>query len=302
MLQDALDDFFHFLRIERGLANNTITSYRRDLGQYADYMRDVQKCTDWQTIEHSDITHFLFELKSEGKSAATIARMISSIRSFHQFLIRDQLTNHDASLHLETPKQDRLLPEVLNADEIDQLLDIQGSKPLDIRNKAMLELMYATGLRVTELVTLNVTDLHLSMGFVRCFGKGGKERIIPLGEPAIDILEIYVHDARESLLKKGKNIPNLFVNHHGKALSRQGFWKIIKQTAIEQGLMKPISPHMLRHSFATHLLENGADLRSVQEMLGHADISTTQIYTHITKTRLKDMYDQFHPRAVKKTE
>lgn len=302
MLQDALDDFFHFLRIERGLANNTITSYRRDLGQYADYMRYVQKYTDWQTIEHSDITHFLFELKSEGKSAATIARMISSIRSFHQFLIRDQLTNHDASLHLETPKQDRLLPEVLNADEIDQLLDIQGSKPLDIRNKAMLELMYATGLRVTELVTLNVTDLHLSMGFVRCFGKGGKERIIPLGEPAIDILEIYVHDARESLLKKGKNIPNLFVNHHGKALSRQGFWKIIKQTAIEQGLMKPISPHMLRHSFATHLLENGADLRSVQEMLGHADISTTQIYTHITKTRLKDMYDQFHPRAVKKTE
>ena len=301
MLKDALDDFFHFLRIERGLSQNTITSYRRDLDQYMDHFENKQAFSNWQGVEHTDITHFLFELKKQGKSSATIARMISSIRSFHQFLIRDQITNHDPSLHLETPKQDRHLPDVLNADEIDKLLNIQGDKPLDIRNKAMLELMYATGLRVTELVSLNVSDVHLSMGFVRCLGKGGKERIIPLGEPAIDILEVYIHDARKSLTKSD-SVQNLFVNHHGNALSRQGFWKVIKQTAIEQGLIKPITPHMLRHSFATHLLENGADLRSVQEMLGHADISTTQIYTHITKTRMKDMYDQFHPRAVKKTD
>ena len=300
MLQDALDDYFHFLQIERGLSHNTITSYRRDLNQYAIYMKEEKHYTDWQTIEREDITQFLFKMKQDGKSSATISRMISTIRSFHQFLIRDQVTNHDPSLHLETPKQDRLLPEVLNTDEIDMLLDIQGNKPLDIRNKAMLELMYATGLRVTELIDLNVSDLHLSMGFVRCFGKGGKERIIPLGEPAADALELYVHEARDSLLQNGQKSAKLFINHHGNGLSRQGFWKIIKQTALLQGLTKPISPHMLRHSFATHLLENGADLRSVQEMLGQADISTTQIYTHITKTRLKDMYDQFHPRAIKK--
>lgn len=297
MLQFALDDFYHYVQIERGLSENTLLSYRRDLGQYKRYLEQQEQLEDWNEVTRPQIISFLYTLKDVGKSAATIARMISAIRLFHQFLIRDQVVQHDASLHIETPKQDRLLPEVLSMEEIDQLLAIEGTTPLEIRNKAMLELMYATGLRVTELIQLKTTDLHLSMGFVRCFGKGNKERIIPLGDYASDALERYLTDGRKTLLKKNQEEKALFVNHHGRPLSRQGFWKIIKQIALEKELMKPITPHMLRHSFASHLLENGADLRAVQEMLGHADISTTQIYTHITKTRLKDMYEQFHPRA-----
>lgn len=297
MLQFALDDFYHYVQIERGLSENTLLSYRRDLGQYKRYLEQQEQLEDWNEVTRPQIISFLYTLKDVGKSAATIARMISAIRLFHQFLIRDQVVQHDASLHIETPKQDRLLPEVLSMEEIDQLLAIEGTTPLEIRNKAMLELMYATGLRVTELIELKTTDLHLSMGFVRCFGKGNKERIIPLGDYASDALERYLTDGRKTLLKKNQEEKALFVNHHGRPLSRQGFWKIIKQIALEKELMKPITPHMLRHSFASHLLENGADLRAVQEMLGHADISTTQIYTHITKTRLKDMYEQFHPRA-----
>jgi len=297
MLQYALEDFFHYLQIERGLSDNTLVSYRRDLKQYMGYIEKEAKLSDWQEVDRTDIISFLYTIKDSGKSAATIARMISAIRSFHQFLIREQLSKRDPSLHIETPKQARLLPEVLSMSEIDILLDIPDDTPLAIRNKAMLELMYATGLRVSELIQLEVTDLHLSMGFVRCFGKGNKERIIPLGDYASEALEAYVTEVREALLKRNMDEKALFVNHHGNALSRQGFWKIIKQIALEKKLTKKITPHMLRHSFATHLLENGADLRAVQEMLGHSDISTTQIYTHITKTRLRDMYEQFHPRA-----
>lgn len=297
MLTDAVEDFFHYLVIERGLADNTITSYRRDLNRYVIYLDTVKEKTNWETITRHDIVAFLAILRDEGKSAATISRMISAIRSFHQFLIRDQIVKTDASLHLESPKLDRLLPNILSSEEIDKLLDVRGNKPLELRNKAMLELLYATGLRVTELTTLHVTDLHLNMGFVRCLGKGSKERIIPLGDIAKEALDDYLQHARHILIKKNNSETRLFVNHHGRPLSRQGFWKVLKSLALEAGLNKSITPHTLRHSFATHLLENGADLRAVQEMLGHADISTTQIYTHVSKARLKDMYDQFHPRA-----
>lgn len=297
MLQHALDDFFHYIQIERGLTRNTIVSYERDLHKYARFLKEEQEITEWGHIERTNIIAFLYTLKDNGKSQATMARMISSIRAFHQFLIREQYSMKDPSLHIETPKKERLLPEVLSMEEIDMLLDIEEDSPLAERNKAMLELMYATGLRVSELTHLQTTDLHLSMGFVRCFGKGGKERIIPLGEYASNALDMYLENGRKSLVKKNPEEKALFVNHHGRSLSRQGFWKIIKQVALDKGLLKTITPHMLRHSFATHLLENGADLRAVQEMLGHADISTTQIYTHITKTRLRDMYEQFHPRA-----
>lgn len=297
MLTFAVEDFFHYLQIERGLAANTITSYRRDLKQYVLFLKKEKEITKWEAVSRNEIVTFLYKLKDSGKSSATISRMVSTLRAFHQFLIREQIVQTDASLHVETPKLDRLLPDVLSSNEIDMLLDIKNDSPLSIRNKAMLELLYATGLRVTELVTLKITDLHLVMGFVRCIGKGNKERIIPLGDMAKTALENYLETARDELLKKNKAESMLFVNHHGRPLSRQGFWKIIKACALECGLRKEITPHMLRHSFATHLLENGADLRSVQEMLGHADISTTQIYTHVTKTRLKDMYDQFHPRA-----
>lgn len=297
MLKHGLDEFFHYIQIERGLSDNTISSYRRDLHLYMGYIEKEIQQNSWDNVTRNDIMMFLSKLYKEGKSAATIARTISSIRALHQFLIREQMVQTDESLHISTPKKERLLPTVLSMDEVDQLLQIETSSPLNIRNKAMLELMYATGLRVSELVQLDVKDVHLEMGFVRCIGKGGKERIIPLGDIAKDALQYYLQYARPILTKKQTNELKLFVNHHGRPLSRQGFWKIIKNIARDVGLTKEITPHMLRHSFATHLLENGADLRSVQEMLGHADISTTQIYTHISRSRLKDMYHQFHPRA-----
>lgn len=300
MLKDAIEDFISYMRIERGLSENTLVSYERDLLNYLQFMIETREKQSWQDVYRADIIAFLVQLKGEGKSAATIARFTSSLRSFHQFLIRDQIVTHDPTLQIETPKQSRTLPKVLNMTDVDLLLSYTGNKPLHIRNRAMLETMYATGLRVTELVSLQLADLHLNMGFVRCLGKGGKERIIPIGDYAKNAIETYIQTARSHLVKNNSSETALFVNNRGRPLSRQGFWKILKSIATEVGLTKEITPHTLRHSFATHLLENGADLRAVQEMLGHADISTTQIYTHVTKTRLNEMYKQFHPRAEKK--
>src|SRR5690625_226249 len=297
MIADAVEDFFHYLKIERGLADNTLISYRRDLTQYVQFLKESIKTEDWQTVQRQDISVFKYHLKETVKYSTTIARVTSALRAFHQFLIREQIVDHDASLQIETPKLAKSLPNFLKMDEVELLLNYDGDSPLQIRNKAMIELMYATGLRVSEMTALKVSDVHLTMGFVRCVGKGSKERIIPLGEIAKDIIQYYLDKARPLLIKKNRDETGLFVNRLGRPLTRQGFWKILKEIAIEVGLAKSVTPHMLRHSFATHLLENGADLRAVQEMLGHADISTTQIYTHVTKTRLKDMYNQFHPRA-----
>ncbi|MFQ3542906.1 site-specific tyrosine recombinase XerD [Halobacillus rhizosphaerae] len=295
-MQYALDDFFHYLTVERGLSPNTIQSYQRDLKQYQIFLEHSQNLSDWESVSRAHIMKYLYDLNDKGRSAATIARLLSSIRLFHQFLIREKVTSEDPSLHIETPKKERKLPKVLSSTDVDKLLNIQPQDPLSARNKAMLEMLYATGLRVTELVSLKVSDLHLMMGFVRCLGKGSKERIVPLGDLAKEAAETYIKEYRETLVKH-KPTEELFVNHHGNSLSRQGFWKILKAVAKEVGIEKEITPHTLRHSFATHLLENGADLRAVQEMLGHADISTTQIYTHVTKSRLKDVYRSYHPRA-----
>ncbi|WP_173916239.1 site-specific tyrosine recombinase XerD [Halobacillus sp. Marseille-Q1614] len=292
----ALEDFFHYLTVERGLSANTIQSYKRDLTQYQLFLVESENVEDWDQISRAHIMKYLYALNDKGRSAATVARLLSSIRLFHQFLIREKITNQDPSLHIETPKKDRKLPKVLSSDDVEKLLSLQANDPLSIRNKAMLEMLYATGLRVTELISLKVSDLHLTMGFVRCMGKGSKERIIPLGEMAKEALENYLEGPRGKLVNK-KRTEELFVNHHGSPISRQGFWKVLKAVALEAGVTKEITPHTLRHSFATHLLENGADLRAVQEMLGHADISTTQIYTHVTKSRLKDVYRSYHPRA-----
>lgn len=297
MLKDAIEDFFHYLLIERGLSDNTIISYRRDLEKYKHYIeKDVQK-TAWEQVVRQDLIGFLHTQKDQGKSAATLARMLSSMRLFHQFLVRERVTTRDASLHIESPRKERKLPGVLSLPEIEQLLDITGSTPLDLRNKAMLEVMYATGLRVTELITLKMDDVHLQLGFLQCFGKGAKERIVPLGTIAAAAVEKYLDYGRPQLGKKQRNDKILFLNKNGQPLTRQGFWKILKAQSMEAGIKRPLTPHTLRHSFATHLLENGADLRSVQEMLGHSDISTTQIYTHVTKTRLRDVYETYHPRA-----
>ncbi|WP_407268774.1 site-specific tyrosine recombinase XerD [Radiobacillus sp. PE A8.2] len=295
-MQDELNDYYHYLLVERGLSDNTLQSYRRDLKGYSTYLSSQLQVNQWANVERTHVLQYLYHLNDQKKSAATIARSLSSIRAFHQFIVREYGVKKDASLHIETPKKERKLPKVLSSQEVDTLLSINGSDPLSIRNRAMLEVLYATGLRVSELTSLKVTDLHLTMGFVRCFGKGSKERIIPLGDLAKEAVEAYLAQSRDTLVRK-KSTDALFVNHHGRPLSRQGFWKILKGISKQLGINKEITPHTLRHSFATHLLENGADLRSVQEMLGHADISTTQIYTHVSKARLKDIYKSYHPRA-----
>lgn len=283
--------------VEKGLARNTIVSYERDLKSYVQYIQKVEQVTTLQEVTRLHILNFLHHLKENGKSAKTMARHIASVRSFHQFLLRERVVEHDPTVHIETPQAERKLPKVLSIDEVEALLQTpKAVNEFGIRDKAMLELLYATGLRVSELINLNVSDVHLTMGFVRCVGKGNKERIIPLGRLATEAIGHYIERGRYELLGK-KTVDALFLNHHGNRLSRQGFWKILKKLAKEANIQKELTPHTLRHSFATHLLENGADLRAVQEMLGHADISTTQIYTHVSKTRLKDVYKQFHPRA-----
>lgn len=292
----AIEDFIHYIQIERGLADNTLEAYRRDLLKYQTYLNKIEKIDDWKSVDHTIVTHFLYHLNDQGAKSTTIARTLSSLRKFHQFLVMDRILTVDPTIHVESPKKTRTLPKVLSAEEVDHLLTIATDDPLSTRNKAMIETMYATGLRVSELIDLKISDLHLMMGFVRCFGKGGKERIVPLGDLAKQSIEYYLETSREFLVK-GQATDALFVNHHGRPLSRQGFWKILKAIASEKQIKKNITPHMLRHSFATHLLENGADLRAVQEMLGHVDISTTQIYTHVSRKRLKDIYGQHHPRA-----
>ncbi|OKL38037.1 site-specific tyrosine recombinase XerD [Domibacillus mangrovi] len=296
-MKEHMNDFLHFLIVEKGLADNTIAAYRRDLVHYTDYLEKVEQLTI-NKVKRVHILHFLEQLKEQGKSPKTIARHISTIRSWHHFLIQDRVTDHDPTHHIETPKSGRSLPKVLSMDETEALLSAADvSTPLGMRDKAMMELMYASGLRVSELTSLNKEDVHLMMGFVRCTGKGDKERIVPAGRQALLAIERYLQHGRPALVSKKHSDDALFLNHYGKRLTRQGFWKIIKALAKKATIEKEMTPHTLRHSFATHLLENGADLRAVQEMLGHADISTTQIYTHVTKTRLKDVYSQFHPRA-----
>jgi len=297
-MNEHLKDFIHFLVVEKGLSRNTIVSYERDLKSYLGFLQNSEKLTELDAIQRSQIIHFLAHLKDSGKSAKTIARHVASLRAFHQFLLREKVVGQDPTVHIESPQLERNLPKVLSLQEVEILLE--SPKLVDhygYRDKAMLELLYATGIRVSELIGLNMDDIHLTMGFIRCIGKGNKERIIPLGRTASTALEQYLVKGRPKFVSKGHKDEAFFLNHHGKRLTRQGFWKILKRLAKEANIEKELTPHTLRHSFATHLLENGADLRAVQEMLGHADISTTQIYTHVTKTRLKDVYSKFHPRA-----
>jgi integrase/recombinase XerD len=297
-MKDAIRDFIHFLTVEKGLAKNTIVSYQRDLNSYMNYLLTVEGVKDWNDVRRPNIMHFLGHLRQEGKSSRTLARHIASIRSFHQFLLREKTTEQDPSIHIETPQPERTLPKVLSMEEVEALLDApKSSDAFGLRDRAMLELLYATGMRVSELINLDISDVHANMGFVRCVGKGNKERIIPIGKTALHAVEDYLQKGRGKLVSKKNRTDSLFLNHHGGRLTRQGFWKILKRLAQEANIQKELTPHTLRHSFATHLLMNGADLRSVQEMLGHADISTTQIYTHVTNVRLKDVYSKFHPRA-----
>lgn len=295
-MNEEINDYLHYLTIERGLSLNTRKSYERDLLQYLHYLEDEQ-ITSWQDVDRYVVINYLEKMHDEKKAPATVTRMITSLRRFHQFLRQERLTDHDPMQHIDTPKKVQKLPSTLSLAEVERLIETPDTtKNLGIRDRAILEVMYATGMRVSELVGLKLSDLHLSLGLVQTLGKGDKERIIPLGDYAIQWLERYLDEARP-LLVANPSETHVFVNHHGTGLSRQGIWKNLKQLVREAGINKEVTPHTLRHSFATHLLENGADLRTVQELLGHADISTTQIYTHITKKRMTDVYKQHFPRA-----
>lgn len=291
-----LDPFLDYLTVERGLAINTLLSYRHDLEQFFEYCRR-QKIAGDSLLIQSTISFYLLGLRRSGRAPATVSRHLASIRAFCRFLLHEGVVEHDPTGNFDAPRLKQHLPHVLTPEEIEILLNQPNTgKRAGIRDRAMLELLYASGLRVSELVGLDVEHVNLEHGFVRCIGKGDKERIIPIGSMAINCVSEYLNRSRAKLTK-GKPVRALFVNTHGRRLTRQGFWKILKKYASSTQIDKVITPHMIRHSFATHLLENGAGLRSVQEMLGHADISTTQIYTHLTNANLKETYKKTHPRA-----
>jgi len=296
--QYAIEDYIHFIQVERQLSDNTLASYRRDLESYVNFLQEAEGMSDFLKVERMTILRHLEQLRMQGKTSRTVARHISSIRSFHQFLLREKRAETDPTVHLEMPTIEQKLPNILSIEEIEALLAVPNrSKPQGVRDVAMLELLYGSGMRISELIALDLADIHLTMGFVRVFGKGGKERIIPLGKSALSALNTYLDSARSQLQGKYPKTDAFFINQRGKRLTRQGCWKLMKEHALKAGIKHELTPHTLRHSFATHLVENGADLRAVQEMLGHADISTTQIYTHISKSRLSEVYKQFHPRA-----
>jgi integrase/recombinase XerD len=290
-----IDLFLDYARVERGLAANSVAAYRRDLAEFADFLRRQGKT--FKAVRREDIRASLTALYRRGLVARSVARHLVSLRTFFRFLARERRVAGDPTAEVQAPKVGIDLPHYLSSEEVDKLLAAPGpSTPAGLRDKAMLELLYATGMRVSELVSLRAEDLDLNLGLVRCKGKGGKERLIPVGKSALKAVEAYLRDGRGRLLKKPE-AHHLFLNNRGGALSRVGFWKTLRKYGQRAGIVIGLTPHLIRHSFATHLLERGADLRSVQMMLGHSDISTTQIYTHVLKERLKQIYHLHHPRA-----
>jgi integrase/recombinase XerD len=295
-MKELAEEFLNYLSVERGLSDNTISAYRADLYKYITYVEEKKKRDHPDEVERTDIRDYMMSLKDNGLSSNSISRNLVAIKVLHRFLLREKYSKSDVTSVLDSPKLWKHLPDTLSLSEVEQILKQPNlRKWMGIRDKAALELMYATGLRVSELVNLEVDNINFDIGFVRCIGKGNKERIIPVGKQAQEALSRYIEKVRPKLLK-GSPAKGLFLSRLGKKMSRQSFWKMIKRYANQAGIKKEITPHTLRHSFATHLLERGADLRVVQEMLGHADISTTQIYTHINKDRLKSIHHKYHPR------
>jgi integrase/recombinase XerD len=292
--EKSLQVFLEYLSVEKGLALNTSLSYARDLQKLLDFFEgekiNLQKAVD------KDLVKFIHFQSRLGLSARSLARLVSTLRSYYSFLILDGVIKVNPTVNLSAPKIWFSLPKFLSVKDVERLLQAPDEKEVKgCRDKAMLELLYATGLRVSELVSLKTNDVNLESGFLICKGKGGKERIVPLGNSSSLAVKKYLEEARQKLWKRETNI--LFLTTRGGAFTRQGFWKMLKEYGEQAGLSQKISPHILRHSFATHLLERGADLRSVQLMLGHSQITTTQIYTHVTRKHLRKVYDKFHPRA-----
>jgi len=294
-MKELIDTFLDYLSVERGLSSNTISAYRGDLNAYLDFMSG-NHIEALSKISREDITGFMLNQKDRSIAVNSVARRLAAIRMFHRFLTREKILKSDPTNLIDSPRLWKKIPDTLTLNEVESLIaqpDIRDSQ--GIRDKAILETLYATGMRVSEAVNLRRDNVNLEIGFLRCIGKGNKERVIPLGKKAIASIKRYLEVSRPEILKK-KSSEYLFVSRIGRKISRQSFWKLIKRYARQARIKKPIRPHILRHSFATHLLERGADLRSVQEMLGHSNISTTQIYTHINRDRLKSIHKQFHPR------
>lgn len=295
-MNDLMEEFLNYITVERGLSRNTVQAYERDLLQFASYLKEVNiDCLD--QVQAKTLVDYLINLQQNHLRATSVSRKLAAIRSFCQYAVRERHIKKDPSATIDSLKIPQRLPKVLSEKEISLLLEQPGaSTPAHLRDKAMLELMYATGVRVSELVSLKVGDINMEMGYIRCFGKGSKERIVPLGGAARNALLDYLERGRPKILKRVVE-DTLFLNQRGRRMTRQGFWLIVQDAVHRAGIKARVTPHMLRHSFATHLLDHGADLRSVQEMLGHVDITTTQIYTHVSRSRMKEVYNKTHPRA-----
>ena len=300
MLESSLKEYIYYLKITKNLSKNTIDSYQRDLLEYIAFMDKNYKFRRYDQITRKHVDNFIRSLSRKMISPKSITRKISSIHSFHRYLLEEKIVDTDVTSKIKKPVTSKTLPTVLNMEEIEKIIEASNGlgKPLDLRNRAMVELAYGSGLRVSELLDLEISDLHLNMNLVNIVGKGNKERIVPLGEESVFAVRKYLTEGRLQINPKNREI--LFINKNGEKLSRIGFYKIIQNIADKAGIKKSISPHTLRHSFATHLLENGASLRSVQDLLGHEDIMTTEIYTHITRKRIQEEYELKHPRSRKK--
>lgn len=295
-VSEAIEDYLNYCLFEKRLAQNTVVSYASNLKEYTSFLFD-RGISNIDQISNLDIVSYLKWLDQKKEATSSIAHKLTSVKNLHKYLYRQKLVEHDVAETVDRPKLKKQLPNTLSTEEVDRLLDIPLNTPFDYRNKAMLELIYGAGLRVSELIQLTIHSIDLENCIIIVMGKGNKERIIPLGEYCLDSLQAYLE--RRDQLKKGYLTEHLFLNNHGKPMTRQGFFKILKKELLKKGFDSNISPHTLRHSFATHLLDCGADLRSIQEMLGHSDISTTKIYTHVSDKRIREDYHNYHPRDKK---
>lgn len=297
LISETIDNYLNSLIAEMNLSINTKNAYEKDLKYYQEYLND-KKIIYVSKIEKNDIISFLESLKNKELKPQTIAHYLTSIKNYHKFLLQNSLIKEDIAESIERPKLAKKLPNTLNLEEVECLLDIKTITPFDYRNKCMLELLYGTGIRISELISLTINDIDMINCTIHCIGKGNKERIVPINDYVIDTLKKYLEV--RPLLLKNKTTKELFLNKSGNKISREGFFKVLKKLLLEKGLNPNVSPHTLRHSFATHLLEYGADLRIIQEMLGHSDVSTTRIYTHVTNKKIKEDYDTYHPRNEEK--
>jgi len=298
-MQDHIQSFLKFITVEKGYAQNTLSAYQNDLNQMAAYLRQKNPEMTWSQVTREDVSEYIVYLRSLTYSSTTVARKLAALKSFLHFLTMEQVLSENPAAMLDSPKVRKYLPKALSTEDVDRLLaePAKDTTPKGQRDRAIMETLYATGMRVTELIGLNSEDVNTTEGYIRCMGKGAKERIVPLYPQAMVALQTYVQNGRTQLLKAPAAENALFLNQRGERLTRQGLWLIIKEYARRVGITFEVTPHTLRHSFATHMLSGGADLRNVQVLLGHANVTTTQIYTHVSNERLREVYNDAHPRA-----